>query len=363
MSVNQKRDLGKIIPIALIWAGGGLLYSFIEYGILGNSTIYPSTNNPYQFETSILSSFLSSLAIGLIIGLIETKIDITYFVTKKFWQKIVFKTVLYISLIIILLLSSLLLLFSSRLNVSLFHAQTLQSILQFVGNFSFWSIIIYAAAITIFSLFITEVSDYLGGGVFNNFFTGKYHNPIEEERVFMFLDMNSSTTIAEKLGHKEYFKLLRKYYADLTEAIIQTKGEIYQYAGDEVIVSWNLEKGLQYNNYINCFFMITDIFQESSEAYIARFGLVPKFKAGFHCGSVTTGEIGVLKKEVFFTGDVLNTTARIQTSCKQYKTDILISKVLLSQQDITNEYETIAIGECQLKGRNEKIDLFTIKRK
>ena len=46
--------------------------------------------------------------------------------------------------------------------------------------------------------------------------------------------------------------------------------------------------------------------------YNQKFGVNPDFKAGIHLGEVTTGEIGALKKEIIFTGDVLNTTARIQ---------------------------------------------------
>jgi adenylate cyclase len=363
MKPNQKRDLTKIIQFTILWTLGGILYSLIEYGILGDSKTYPSTTNLYQFETAMVSAVLSSLVIGLLIGSIETKIVNSYFDTRNFWQKIVFKSSLYLTLIVLLLLISYSIVSSSRLNVSIFHPDAIQSILQFVGNFSFWSIMIFAGTITVLILFIAEVSDYLGGGVFNNFFIGKYHNPIEEERIFMFLDMNSSTTIAEKLGHKEYFLLLRKYYADLTEAIIQTGGEVYQYAGDEIIVSWNLKKGLKNNNCIRCFFIIKEIFATASESYAKRFGLVPKYKAGFHYGKVTTGEIGVLKKEVFFTGDVLNTTARIQSTCNTYKTDNLISQELLSLLEGNLAYDVTPIGECKLKGRLEKINLFTLQNK
>ena len=361
MTPNQRRDLSKIVQFGMLWAMGGILYSLIEYGILGNSEVYPSTNNPYQFETSILSSFISSLLTGLLIGVIETKIIARYFKTKIFWQKIVLKTGLYLSLIVLLLLFTLLYLFSTRLDVSIFDTAAIESILLFVSDFSFWSIMIFAGVSTILTLFLAEVSDYLGGGVFRNFFTGKYHQPREEERIFMFLDMNASTTIAEKLGNKEYFQLLRKYYADITEAIIQTGGEVYQYAGDEVIVSWSLKNGIANNNCIQCFFKTEEIFKKSADEYIKRFGLVPKYKAGFYYGKVTTGEIGVLKKEIFFTGDVLNTTARIQSTCKQYGAVMLVSEDLLTILNTKDHYEIVPIGECELKGRNEKINLFTLK--
>jgi class 3 adenylate cyclase len=104
----------------------------------------------------------------------------------------------------------------------------------------------------------------------------------------MFLDMKASTTIAEQLGNSKYFKLLNKYFSDTTNAIIQTSGEVYQYAGDEIIVSWDLETGLANNNCIRCFFMVKDSFQKLSGSYIERFDLVPEFKAGFHCGKVIT---------------------------------------------------------------------------
>ena len=164
------------------------------------------------------------------------------------------------------------------------------------------------------------------------------------------------------MGNLKYFWLLNKYFSDITHAIIQTSGEIYQYAGDEVIVSWNLEKGLKNNNCIRCFFMIKEIFGLLSESYIEKFDLVPEFKAGFHYGKVTTGEIGILKKEIFFTGDVLNTTARIQARCNGFGTDNLISQELITLMNFDESYELKAIGECELKGRRNKINLYSIAK-
>ena len=51
-----------------------------------------------------------------------------------------------------------------------------------------------------------------------------------------------------------------------------------------------------------------------------QYGVVPEFKAGFHVGFATVGEIGVLKKIIAFSGDVLNTTSRIQSNCNKFDT-------------------------------------------
>ena len=176
----------------------------------------------------------------------------------------------------------------------------------------------------------------------------------------MFMDMKSSTTIAEKLGHIEYYKLLNEYYADITEAVLQTSGEIYQYVGDEIVVSWKFKHGLQDNNCLRCFFLSEQIFETVSEKYIKEFGLLPGFKAGLHYGKVTTGEIGVVKKEIIFTGDVLNTTSRIQNACKEYEVDILVSDDLIAILKIEDDYIISEIGECQLRGKDEKVNLLTV---
>jgi adenylate cyclase len=360
---KQKRNLFKIIPFGLIWGLFGLLYTLLEYGILGDTTIYPAINYAYDLNTTLSVTPLSAFIIGLLLGSIEVLFLNTLFVSRPFWKKLVFKSLVYLFAIFILIMTISFSMDSISLNLSLFHPDVIQSSVQFMGYFGFWSLFIYSGVVTMLTLFISEVGDYLGGSVFNNFFTGKYHHPKEEQRIFMFLDMKASTTIAEKLGHIKYFELLNKYYADTTDAIIQTYGEVYQYAGDEIIVSWNLKNGLTENNCIRCFFMMKETFRTQSKSYQQRFDLVPEFKAGFHCGDVATGQIGTLKKEIFFTGDVLNTAARIQASCNLYETDILISENLLLKLDTDNGYELTRIGECELKGKQEKVNLFTISEK
>jgi adenylate cyclase len=216
------------------------------------------------------------------------------------------------------------------------------------------------AAIIVVSQFYTEVGENIGLGVLNNFFTGKYHSPKEESRIFMFLDIKSSTSIAERLGHIRYFEMLRDYYADLSDCIVKYSGEIYQYVGDEIVVSWTLKKGLHNKNCIQCFFAMKNAITQQAVRYNEKFGLVPEFKAGFHFGKVTTGEIGIIKKEIIFTGDTLNTTARIQGLCNAYKTDILLSDALIKELNLGSSFQVKTLGENELRGKDEKIALFTI---
>jgi len=61
----------------------------------------------------------------------------------------------------------------------------------------------------------------------------------------MFLDIESSTQIAERLGDNRFYALLNQFFYDLTDAVIQTDGEIYEYVGDEVTIPWKKQRAYE----------------------------------------------------------------------------------------------------------------------
>jgi adenylate cyclase len=362
LSPKNKRNISRIIPFALTWLLYSIVFSLLERGLLGNLTNYPSTGNPYHFSTAIISAAITALALGLLIGTMEILYINKLFLKKSFLKKIIYKTTIYLGIIILFLLVNRVIYNSIELKAGVFTKLVWLRTGQFFFNYVFGGVAVYITTVVGVSLFYNEISENLGRGTLANFFTGKYHTPKEEERIFMFLDMKSSTHIAENLGHVKYFEMLREYYLDLSDAIVKYSGEIYQYVGDEVVVSWKLKGVLENKNCIECFFAMKEALQKQTAKYNERFGIVPGFKAGFHLGKVTTGEIGVIKKDIIFTGDVLNTTARIQGLCNTYKVDILISGDLIKELNISAQFQIKNLGENELRGRDEKIELFTISR-
>ncbi len=350
-----KHKISVIARFIVIWSLFGSIYAIIEYGLLGNSDIYPSTQNYYNGQIQYIYIISGSAFLGLIVGLFEVVIFPNLFIKRSFSFKIIFKSVLYSILIASFLLIIGSFVTSIQLGVSMIGPEVLESQWRFINSFAFYSIFIFISFCFIISLFIFEISKSLGIMIFYNFLTGKYHKPRVEDRVFMFMDMNSSTTIAEELGHVKYYQLLNKYYSDMSDAIINTFGEIYQYVGDEVVISWPIDKGVQDSNCIRCFYEIKLSIASNEAWYKDKFGVIPTFKAAIHCGSVTTGEIGELKKEIVFTGDVLNTTSRIQHKCNYYKAELLASQRLLDKLPTHKSFTSKVIGEIELKGKNQKV--------
>lgn len=360
LPAKTKRDIIRIIPFGIIWFVFTVVYLVIEKGLLNDLEYYPSTGNEYEFGvTSLLTLFTATLS-GLVIGTLEIKFLDKLFSDHNFGRKILYKTSIYILIMVGFLILLSLARYSIQLQTHVFDERVWSNLSQFLSSYFFWGIELYIAMIIGGTLFFSEVSENIGSFVLQNFLLGRYHKPIIEDRIFMFLDMNSSTSIAEKIGHVKYFEMLRKYYADLTEPIIEYSGEIYQYVGDEIVVSWKPNSDQNNDNCIKCFFAMKDSLKNQSEKYISDFGVVPEFKAGIHYGRVTTGEIGVIKKDIIFTGDVLNTTSRILGLCTTYNVDLLISEELKNILLSDTEIQIQSLGKNQLRGRNEELEIFSI---
>jgi len=225
---------------------------------------------------------------------------------------------------------------------------------------TFFILMMDTGVMALLSIAMMEVNDTYGPGMFWSMLRGQYHQPKRENRIFVFLDINESTSIAEQLGHEQYFHMLRRFFGDLTHPVIINEGKIYQYVGDEMVITWhntpeNKAKCLKFIR--NTFFLM----ERKKEAYIKRFGRAPQFKAGIHAGEVTAGFIGVIKKELVFCGDTLNTTARICSLCNEVGEPFILSEDFMQDFSKPAGYEIEFMGEKELKGRVAPTKIFSLK--
>jgi adenylate cyclase len=275
LSAKRVRLVKKIVPHIIIFLIGGLLYIFIERSTLGDIDHYPETGNYYNFSISVITVLCQAFILGLIFGILEEYVFKNLLQRKPFLMKLILKIILYVAIIFTMAIISSLILNVWRVNLTRSHSDVIRPVVHFTVNFSFLTALSYTGVLIGIGLFYSEMVDYIGLNAIANFFTGKFSKSKVEDRVFMFLDMKSSTTIAEKLGHEQYYQLLNNYYRDMTSAIVSTGGEIYQYVGDEIIVSWEYEKGIKDLNCIQCFFLIRDKMEKRYSFYQQKFGVVP----------------------------------------------------------------------------------------
>ena len=205
---------------------------------------------------------------------------------------------------------------------------------------------------------LRQVNLMLGEGNLNKLIRGKFYTPSEEERIFMFLDLQASTTLAERLGHIKYSTLIQDCFNDLA-IVLENEAEIYQYVGDEAVLTWPLEKGLKNQNCLEAYFNFAEFLKKRSDYYQEKYDCEPFFKAGLHSGLVTVTEVGKYKKEIAYHGDTINTAARIQGQCNSLKASLLISETLKNQL-VLDGYSYSKKGAVPLKGKQTEITIYSI---
>lgn len=359
---KTRRNIRRIAPYGLIWLLSGWVFLIVELAASNNFSQIPSTAIKIDAQIFILSS-LAMACVGIITGLIEMKYLNYPFANKNFALRFLYKLFIYSLFFLLVILITFPIAASLELEASILDQKVWNKYIDYLRSITHLSTALQLATALILSLFYSEISEFIGQGVLTNFLTGKYHKAVEEERIFMFLDMKSSTTIAEQLGHQQYFKLLRAYYDCFTDAIIDHEGEIYQYVGDEIILSWKFQGNTSDNRCIDCFFAMKENLRKRKSWFKENFWLMPTFKAAIHYGKVTTGEIGSIKKEILFSGDILNATARLQGLCNSYNVDLIVSIDLTQQLQLPSQYATHYLGKAELRGKTKKMGLYNIVNK
>ncbi|OQP66994.1 hypothetical protein A3860_01145 [Niastella vici] len=210
------------------------------------------------------------------------------------------------------------------------------------------------------TILLIEVNEKYSPGVFFDILVGRYISPKIEKRTVMFIDLVDSTTIAEHLGHKKYFRFIRDFIYFISLALLENEGQIYQYVGDEVVVSWIVKKPNANRKCLQALLDCKRILARNKNYFKRQYGVVPEFRAGIHTGEITIGEIGVIKKDLAMSGDTMNTAARLRSATSELNQTVIISKDFATQTNLKN-WESINLGLVDLKGKESAMELFALK--
>lgn len=330
----------------------------VRYYDIGNIAFL---NIPVEIPTYriFFNGFVGGTVVAFFYTLVEWRLDSIQLYDRSFFLVILLRT-LYLFLVCIIAMASLAYLnylfdvYNETINPEVVFP--IKYILSSTVRFLFLGALIGNFLLAVFHTLRSKI----GRQEFNNLLMGKYREPREEHRAFMFLDLKSSTTIAEKLGHKKYSRLIQDSFRDLTRPLIQTEAEVYQYVGDEAVLSWPIDKAIENDNCLRTHALFEEVLYNRREYYLQKYGLLPVFKAGVNMGPVTVVEIGVLKRAIVYHSDVLNTAARIQALCNKYNENLLISQEIVEQLK-TSSYQFEEIGDILLRGKTRYVKVYKVR--
>jgi adenylate cyclase len=324
----------------------GWTFAFIFLGIVRGEGTKELGSVQFEVWESILTAFITGPILGYISGYAQILTEENSYNRISF-QKMLVLRIIYVILFLVSLIS---LAFA-------FYGEDI-TFIDFAFEPGSFAIYLYIVSVDIFMFGLRQVNLFLGSNNFWKLLRGRFYTPREEERIFMFLDLQSSTKHAENLGHIEYSKMIQDCFNDLG-IVVENEAEIYQYVGDEVILTWKFKDGLKDQNCLNAYYNFKQRLDNRKEHYLKNYNCIPHFKAGMNAGIVTVAEVGKYKKEIAYHGDTINTAARIQGKCNELKQELLISESL--KNELSNiGFRFDKLGRIELKGKERQILLYSV---
>lgn len=221
--------------------------------------------------------------------------------------------------------------------------------------------IVVGALVTALLVMLHQAVQIVGERSFRDILLGRYHRPRSEERFFLFIDVVGSTPVAERMGPLAVHRYLDRVFQVASDPVDAHYGEVHQYVGDEMVVTWTVAEGRAEARPLACLFAVEAALAVEASAFEREFGTVPKIRAALHAGLVVTGEIGGSRRAIVFHGDVMNTTSRIENATRTLGRNYLVSEDALARLDGAGRYAPEDLGPLQLRGREAAIRVYAVR--
>ena len=220
----------------------------------------------------------------------------------------------------------------------------------------------FSIAMSVLANIIFTIGSLLGFRMVGRLLTGRYVRPRRELRAFLLIDMKNSTGVAERLGAVRFHELLNEFFRDIAEAALECGAEIHKYVGDEAILTWPADGSTLDSDVLACPFLLRDFIAANSAQYLRRFGLVPEFRVGMHCGEIVAGQIGDVRAELAYVGDTLNVAARLLDATKKVGRDVLVSSDLLTKTTLPSGVVAEPLPTLSVRGREAALGIAALSR-
>jgi adenylate cyclase len=206
----------------------------------------------------------------------------------------------------------------------------------------------FFTAFSIVGILMIRVAHFIGLRTLLDLVIGTYHRPVEERKVLLFLDINGSTALAERLGALTIRSFVRKFLSDVSQPVVDYGGEIYLYKGDGLIAIWNWADAFKADAILKAVDAMFAAIAKERDVYQRLFGVVPGFRVGIHGGAVIVSEQGDAKRSIGIYGDAINIAARMEEAARSHNVRCVISEVVA--QALADRSRVRQIGTEQVKG-------------
>ena len=179
---------------------------------------------------------------------------------------------------------------------------------------------------------------------------------------FLFSDIRGFTPISEKYQKdpQGLTHLINRFLDNQTEIILKHEGTIDKYMGDCIMAFWNapLDVEEQERKATECAIEMRIALGELNEK-LREEGLDEiNTGAGINTGPCVVGNFGSSTRfDYSVLGDAVNLAARLESSCKEYDADLIIS-----EHSLVDGFDYEFLAEVTVKGKTEPVKIYTIRK-
>ena len=179
--------------------------------------------------------------------------------------------------------------------------------------------------LSVIGIVVMRVVHFIGIETLFHLTIGTYHRPVVEQKVLIFVDINNSTALAERLGALKIKSLVGKFLFDISKPITDHGGDIYLYKGDGLIAIWDWGDAVRGNRLLSAIDAVFAAVRRERPRYMAQFGVVPAYRIGVHGGDVVVSEQGDTKRSIGIYGSTINIASRMEEAAKLHGVACAIS--------------------------------------
>jgi len=177
----------------------------------------------------------------------------------------------------------------------------------------------------------------------------------------LFSDIRGFTTLAENYGAQATVSLLNEYFTIMVDCIQRQDGMLDKFIGDAIMAGFGIPIPGE-NDEDSAVKAAISMISELNEWNVERInaGSIPVHMGiGLHTDKVVSGNIGSPKRMDFtMIGDGVNLAARLESACKQYAAQILISENTFGK--LKGTYRVRDIDDVIVKGKTKPIRVYEV---
>jgi adenylate cyclase len=220
--------------------------------------------------------------------------------------------------------------------------------------------VVFSFAATWAFMFMLQISQIVGGRTLRDWVLGRYHRPRQEERFFLFVDIVGSTALAERVGPVAVHQFLNRVFVLASDPVDDHRGEIYQYVGDEMVITWTEAAGRTAGRPLACFAALEAALEGAAAEFVRDFGVAPRVRGALHVGPVVVGEVGGRRRDIVFHGDVMNTTSRLEQAARELDRRLVVSADAIGRLEGADGYRVEDLGARTLRGRAGPVQIYAV---